>query len=438
MESKSKEETQIKISENPPRLFPLTPQSKKRTAKQQKRSMIKPRRRKKPSTQNEYNRTKNLFNELVLTVGAKRRFKKPRSSLKKSKLKNRRGMKLKDLKIFNSYTNREHVQNSVSVELPYKTPNPRLCSVPRRTYVFDQKHKSMEKSNRNVKVVEAKNKKNEMKFFGSHGSKTQIHYKKDGVLRKIKVPKIMFSPNSRELYEVDKIREEKKKGIWVPTGSGNKLRLPFKVKNSKENFRPWVEKYSKRSKISKSSSESRRDRSRIMNPSSQKKERNPIENVKKVTKRIAQLKLFQDILEEKRAERKKKKLEETLNKLHLPQDLKSANYYIADLRNFYFTGSNSIQANVIREHFQESFEAARNQFLYEPVNDKELKEKKFLLSVKEEDNEDPRVLFVDLDGTLISSETALDGKGKNTVQVEEPGGEIIYVKKYFLNFKFSF
>lgn len=394
------------------------------------------------NTKEEYNRTKNLFKELILNVGAKKipKSQRARLQLRTSNIKKKRRTKLRDLKLLTTSMDApaDSNFNSLSFDLPYNTPNNRVSSVARRTYIFDQNshYSSSPKKEQNsslVKVIEAKNQKTEMNFFGVQGSKTQIHYKKDGVLKRIKVPKLEYSPNSSELYEMDKIIEERKLGIRIPTGSRKGLRVPVKARDSQEYMKPWVEKYSKRSKLSKSSCISSRkeglNSSQISHSGSNRKLQLGYSLKGKMKKAVRRIKMFREIKEENKIDKQKKKLDDALSKLYLPQDLKSSNYYIADLRNFYFSGKKTAQAQIIKDHFHNSFEIARNKILYEPANELELKQKRILLREGEEGYEETKILLLDLDGTLIDSEIISEEKGKNVIKVQEPGGGAIsYVR----------
>ena len=112
----------------------------------------------------------------------------------------------------------------------------------------------------------------------------------------------------------------------------------------------------------------------------------------------------------------------------LPKTLEDSNYYITDLRNYYFSGSESKHSKKFKEHFQTIFEIIRNRKKFELLHEGEIKEKSIKFH-KDEEIVQSKILIIDLDETLVHTEFTVDHRADNVFKIRTEANDIpSYVK----------
>lgn len=119
----------------------------------------------------------------------------------------------------------------------------------------------------------------------------------------------------------------------------------------------------------------------------------------------------------------------------LSNDLNCANYYMVDLRNYYFADKNTTSSRNFKTHFNEIFEVLRNYENFEVLEENEILDKMVPFS-EEENLFDTKILVLDMDETLLHTQFMVD-KDEETIEMMMNDGKVFHVK-IILNYHFKF
>ena len=109
--------------------------------------------------------------------------------------------------------------------------------------------------------------------------------------------------------------------------------------------------------------------------------------------------------------------------------IENFNYYMVDLRNYYFSNSDQIDSKIYKEHFKEIFEVIRNWKKFMPYSREEIELKRIHFGSHNRDVVGKDVLILDMDETLIHSQFMVD-KSDDTFELEVEAGKRFHVLKF--------